>query len=167
MKTSTTIIALIVLVIIAVLLSLAMSSRPSSQADKLDQENNPGEENEIAMAELFSFSWNFEEAPTMNLDGNPQTDVFLIATYENNMTEEKLVDTVDGGCSEMVGESYEGDISNTGKVQCYGAGLGQQYRIVAGEDAYLVERKLFEEALPNYEMPDYEWGVVAEFSLAK
>lgn len=112
---------------------------------------------------LSDFLWRFEEADTNNPDGNPQTKVYLTASYGEDVREEKLVDTVDGSCSELEGESYEGDISNTGKVQCYYAGLGQQYRIVEDKDSYIVERKFFEEALPDYTPSPSEWEVIAEF----
>ncbi len=111
-----------------------------------------------------SFAWRFEEAETNNLDGNPQTNVFVVVTHSTGLSFE-LVDTVDGGCSELADEKYEGDVSNTGKVQCYSAGLGQQYKITESEAGYSVERKLFEEALPNTESPDYEWEVIKEISL--
>lgn len=113
-----------------------------------------------------SFNWEFEETSALNLDGQPQTEVYLRATYENNISDRKLIDTVDGSCSELPGK-YEGDISNTGKVQCYFAGLGQQYRITSGENLYIIERKLFEEALPDSPPINYEWEPLAEFPLLK
>lgn len=109
-----------------------------------------------------TFSWRFEEADTYNPDGGPQTRVYLSATY-NGTTTEKLIDTVDGGCSEIEGEKHEGDVSNTGKVQCYYAGLGQSYRIVKGEAAYMIEKKLWEEALPEIEPAPEQWEQVVAF----
>jgi hypothetical protein len=109
------------------------------------------------------FSWSFAEAKTNNPDGNPQTEVYLTASYSDGSRVEKLVDTVDGSCSELEGEKYEGDISNTGKVQCYYAGLGQQYRIIESENSHRVERKFFEESLPDYVPPESPWEVVADF----
>lgn len=111
---------------------------------------------------ILSFNWDFEEASTLNLDDQPQTNIYLLATYENNTSERKLIDTVDGSCSELPGK-HEGDISNTGKVQCYSAGLGQQYRITAGEESYLIERKLFEEALPDSPPINYDWEPLVQF----
>lgn len=102
-----------------------------------------------------TFNWAFEEASTLNPDGSPQTNVYLSVNGE-----QKRIDTVDGSCSENEGETYESDVSNTGKVQCYYAGLGQRYRIVKIEDSYAVERKLFEEALPDVALPEREWEVV-------
>lgn len=106
-----------------------------------------------------TFSWSFKKAATNNGDGLPQTEVHLIARRDGT-TQERLIDTVDGGCSELIGESYEGDISGAGKVQCYGAGFGQQYRIVASGKNYSVERKFLEEAIPNTPAVTYKWEAV-------
>lgn len=111
-----------------------------------------------------TFNWRFEEASTNNLDGNPQTNVYLTINHDGRSME-RLVDTVDGDCNIVEGERYEDDISNAGSVQCYAAGLGQQYRVTQGQYIFLVERKLFEEALPDVTPPVYEWEVVAEFPL--
>lgn len=101
------------------------------------------------------FDWDFVEAETLNLDGLPQTEVYLSIADDR-----KLIDIVDGGCSEIPDEKYELDISTTGKVQCYYGGLGQQYRIVKDGDAFVVERKIFEEALPDAAPLEHEWEVV-------
>lgn len=110
------------------------------------------------------FSWRFAEADTNNPDGNQQTKVFLTARYEDGSRVEKLVDTVDGGCSKLEGDSYGGDVSNPVKVQCYYAGLGQNYRIIEGKNSYSVEKKLFEEALPDTTPPNSGWEVLADFA---
>jgi len=121
---------------------------------------------ETTLAPISTFQWSFEQADTLNLDGQAQTNVYLLATYENGKSERKLIDTVDGSCSELPGK-YEGDVSDTGKVQCYAAGLGQQYRITKPANSYVIEGKLFEEALPDSKPADYKWESVAEFSLMK
>lgn len=136
----------------------------SDEVEELNERLDESEsEEEVEQEPLSGFSWRFEEADTNNPDGNPQTEVYLTASYGDDDVE-KLVDTVDGGCSELEGESYEGDVSNTGKAQCYYAGLGQQYRIVESSDSYVVERKFFEEALPDYNPPASEWEVIADFA---
>ncbi len=110
-----------------------------------------------------TFAWRFEEAQTMNPDGMPQTNIYLTIEHSNRKIEQR-VDTVDGSCSELEGEKYEGDVSDTGNIQCYAAGLGQRYRITKNEHTYSAERKLFEEAIPNVAAPEYEWEVVKEFA---
>lgn len=129
--------------------------RDTGETDEVSAENVSG---------APTFSWRFEEAETNNLDGNPQTNVFLTATYADGTNNETLVDTVDGDCSELEGEGYEGDVSDTGRVQCYYAGLGQRYRITDGQEEYVIERKLFEEALPDTTPPNYEWEVISTIS---
>lgn len=109
------------------------------------------------------FMWRFLEAETKNPDGGPQTNIYLSAVYNGTSTREKLIDTVDGGCSEIEGVKHEGDVSNTGKVQCYYAGLGQSYRIVKGESSYRVEKKFWEEAMPEVEPTEEQWEYIAEF----
>ena len=112
-----------------------------------------------------TFSWRFAEAKSINPDGIPRTEIFLTLTRSTE-NKERLIDTVDGGCSDLGREGRGDDISNTGDVQCYGAGLGQRYRITQQADqTYIVERKLFEEALPDVSPQDYEWEVIEVFSL--
>lgn len=156
---------LLVLLTIVVGGYLALSIKVEENSSEVAEINeNLEEANAEAESEpLSGFSWRFVEADTNNPDGNHQTEVYLSANYEDGSRVEKLVDTVDGGCSELKGESYEGDVSNTGKVQCYYAGLGQQYRIVESSDSYIVERKLFEEALPDHTPLETEWEVMTEF----
>jgi hypothetical protein len=103
-----------------------------------------------------TFNWRFAEASTNNPDGNPQTNVYLTINYDGRSIE-RHVDTVDGDCNILEGQRYEDDISNAGSVQCYAAGLGQQYRVTQGQYIFFVERKLFEEALPDVTPPVYEW----------
>ncbi len=127
-----------------------------SLEDKVETQDTLPQEG--TSTQIPTFSWSFEEARTLNPDGSPQTHVYLLVSGERN-----LIDTVDGNCSEIEGETYEADVSNTGKVQCYYAGLGQQYRIVKDGDAFVVERKLFEESLPDVTLPGHEWEVVTTF----
>lgn len=115
---------------------------------------------------VVSFKWHFEEARTLNPDGVPQTNVYLLVTYADTTSEQKVIDTVNGSCSDLPG-NYPGDISNTGKIQCYSAGLGQQYRITREKSSYRIERKLFEEALPDPSSTVYDWELVTEFSVMK
>ena len=110
-----------------------------------------------------TFAWLFAEAKTKNLDGLAKTDIFLTITY-NHRSIERLVDTVPGGCSLLEGQIFEGDISTAGSVQCYSAGFGQQYRVTQSGNVFIVERKFFEEALPDITPSVYEWEAVSEFS---
>lgn len=110
------------------------------------------------------FFWRFEQADTLNLDGIPNTKVFLEATYSNGKVQGRLIDTNPGGCNELP-DSEPDSLSGTKDVQCYVAGLGQRYKITKGVQSYEVKRKTFEEALPDYNPPAYEYDLVAEFPL--
>jgi len=153
MKNSTLIIVVsVVLALGAVYLFTNKESRVTTESIQTEQVEGP-----------TTFAWRFADSSTDNMDGLPQTDIFLSVTH-SNQTVEGLVDTVDGGCSQLEGESYEGDISAMGRIQCYAAGFGQQYRITQSSDVFFVERKFFEEAMPEIAPPVYEWEVVSEFS---
>ncbi len=111
-----------------------------------------------------TFAWRFAEADSLNPDGNPETDVFLDVTYADGSSEARLIDTSHGSCGEL--EDSEGGIAGSTSIQCYGAGLGYRYRITRGERAYVVERKTFEEGLPDYEPPAYAYEAIVEIPFA-
>lgn len=124
----------------------------------LEEESNEPKEPPV-------FTWRFEEALTLNPDGNPQTKVFLTATYENGKVESKLIKTTDGGCNELPDRDTD-SAPYTESVQCYYAGLGYRFKITEGEGAYLVWQKEFEEGSPDYIPPEQEYQKVAEFPLS-
>ncbi|MDQ5952974.1 MAG: hypothetical protein QG551_202 [Patescibacteria group bacterium] len=101
------------------------------------------------------FTWSFKPANSLNGDGNPNTDVFVEAKYSDGEIVKKLVDTSHGGCNQL---------PDSDNVQCYGAGLGFNYRITKGEKSYLIERQEFEEGSPDYNPPVQDYKVIAEFS---
>ncbi len=108
------------------------------------------------------FTWRYAKADSMNLDGQPKTDVFLVAKYSNGKVEEKLIDTSSGGCNDLP-DRDEDSVPNSTNAQCYGAGLGYRFKITKGENSYLVLQKKFEEGLPDYAPPSGEYKVVSEF----
>lgn len=99
-----------------------------------------------------TYAWRFADAETKNPDGGQQTRVIFVVTT-GGVREERLIDTVDGECSELSGEEYA--------VQCYYAGFGQRYRLVEREGSYTVDRLYFEEALPDVDAPEHSWETVA------
>lgn len=109
-----------------------------------------------------TFSWSFEKAATLNLDGNQNTEVVLLVVYGDGRTEEKVIETVPGGCNELPDHDSEA-LKGTFSVQCYYAGFGERFRIVMGEHAYQVERQEFEEGSPEHNPPIKSYEVVAEF----
>jgi len=127
----------------------------TSDTDPINSIHNSQAENSSA-----DTSWVFEEASTNNLDGKPQTNIFL-TVKKGDREIEQLIDTVDGDCS-LGRENMNEDI----EVRCYYAGLGQWYRVNhVADDTYLVERKLHEEALPDVDVKNYEWEIITKYTL--
>lgn len=117
----------------------------------------------IKQAPLVSFTWRYQEG-ALNLDGIPGTKIFLDAMNANGKVLSKEIDEVDGSCNDILPSEEDTDIvAGSSKIQCYAAGLGQWFKITKGENSYLVLRKTFEEALPDYTSPSYQYESVAEF----
>jgi hypothetical protein len=111
-----------------------------------------------------TFTWKYEKADSLNLDGLPNTNISLEVKYQDDTTQTKLIDTSGGGCNDLPDRESDSALNST-VAQCYGAGLGYRFKVVKGENAYQVERIKFEEALPDYTPPAYKYEVVAEFPL--
>ncbi len=116
--------------------------------------------------EPLAFIWRYEKASTLNSDGLPKTNVFLEAVYPNGSIDRKLIDTRDGGCNDLP-DSDADSVAISHDAQCYAAGLGYHYKVTKGETSYLVQRKKFEEASPDYTPPVSAYEVVGEFALSK
>lgn len=108
------------------------------------------------------FSWEFEEADSLNLDGQPETNVILTITHEGKVPQRKLVETSQSGCNELP-DPEEGSVPGTTAVLCYGAGLGYMFKITQSTEAYLIERKMFEEGSPDHTPLSQEYEVIHEF----
>lgn len=118
----------------------------------------------VVSTEPPTFAWRFEEAKTLNGDGNPNTNVFLDAKYSDGEVESKLIQVSHGSCNAL--PDVESDsLSGTTNVQCYGAGFGFVFKITKGEKSYLVMKKELEEGSPDFEPPVQEYKVVVEFPL--
>ena len=114
------------------------------------------------ISEVETFVWKYEKANSLNPDGNPQTKVFLEIKYFNGKVQNKLIDTTDGSCNDLPNKEA-GSVPNGANIECYYAGLGYRYKITKGIDSYQVQRKAFEEALPDHTPPLYKYEVVEEF----
>lgn len=113
------------------------------------------------------FSWRYTEASSLNPDGNPQTNVFLDALYQNGETKSKLIGVENGSCNALP-ESGKADtdvLPHTSVIQCYYAGQGFLYKIVRGERSYQILQKEFEEGSPDYVPPEQSYKPVNEFPL--
>lgn len=117
----------------------------------------------VVSMEAPTFTWRFEEADTLNGDGNPNTNVFIDAKYSDGEVISKLIQVSHGSCNEL--PDVDGDtLSGTKNVQCYGAGFGFVFKITKGEKSYQVMKKEFDEGSPDYSPPPQEYKVVAEFT---
>lgn len=106
------------------------------------------------------FSWEYETSE--NSDGIPETTITLAAAYPNGFVERKEIDTVEGSCNdypEPDADVYE----NSTMIICYYAGLGRYYKVVTSGDEYLVQRRIFEEASPDYDPPVTDFETIATF----
>lgn len=119
----------------------------------------------ITGSQLSGFMWEYKSAATLNPDGIPETEVYLVATYANGKKETKLIDTIPSSCNDLP-DAEEGSVNGTKNIQCYGAGLGFKFKITKGESSYQVQRQMFEEASSDYNPPRYDYVVVAEFPLS-
>lgn len=135
--------------------------RPSDQTSEVAPPEAP---ESVESSEPPTFTWRFGESESLNLDGLPETDVFLEAKYSGGAVQSKLIDTTPGSCNALP-DPDAGSIPGSDTIQCYSAGLGYRFKVTRGESSYLVQRKTFEEASPDYDPPSYEYEVVAEFSL--
>ena len=111
------------------------------------------------------FSWYFENSDKIDLDGLPETNIYLKAQYINNIIKNELIDTVQGSCNELLNYK-EGMLSNTQVIQCYAAGYGDRYKITQGTDSYLIEHQEFQEASPDYNTTPSSYKVIYQFPLS-
>ncbi len=123
------------------------------------------EENTTETAPLVGFSWQYEPVslPTSDMS---YTRIILNATYENGQILSKEIDIFPGSCNEVDPKKSEDQdmMPDTQKIQCYAAGLGYWFKITQ-TDSYVVLRKMFEEASPDYNPPTYTYEAIAEFPL--
>lgn len=109
-----------------------------------------------------AFEWEFEDDDTLSPDGVPNTALFLTATYSDGETVRKEIDVTHGSCNSLP-ENETDSVPGTRDIQCYAAGLGYRYKVVEETGSYLILRQTFEEAMPGYEPPDYQYETIAEF----
>ncbi|HLP86377.1 MAG TPA: hypothetical protein VK153_00665 [Candidatus Paceibacterota bacterium] len=109
------------------------------------------------------FTWKYEEDSTLkNPDGLPMTNVILEAKYSNGAVLGKLVEKFPSRCNELP-DNDKDSLPHTKNIQCYYAGLGYTFKITKGDTSYYVQRKTFEEAVPEYDPPKYGYEVVSQF----
>lgn len=145
-------IGFIILVIVIGIIAVFYFSNTQKENDHLLKSQN---------GEPVGFVWKFEYAATTNLDGNPQTNVYLEIDYTNGEIQNKLIATTDGGCNELPDSDLDNAL-NSKNIQCYYAGFGERFKITKGETSYLVKRQTFEEGTPDHNPPTKDYEVLME-----
>lgn len=130
---------------------------------RLDNTTPITNDSEVIKTKEPVFSWRYEIDDSLNGDGLPQTNVYLDVSYSNRKID-KLIATVPGGCNDLPDKEKD-SAPNSVVAQCYAAGYGDLFKIIKGSNAYLVMRKVFEEASPDYNPKPQEYEVVYEVPL--
>lgn len=110
-----------------------------------------------------SFTWTSEADDSLNLDGLPQTNVFLDVRYVDGAVKHQFIETTPGSCNDL-GTRDADSVASSTIYQCYAAGLGYTYKVVKGESSYLIMRKEFEEGSPEYTPVEQKYQIIAEIS---
>lgn len=106
-----------------------------------------------------AFEWRY--TPSMRGD-IPYSTIALVARYPDGFVKTKDIDTIAGGCNEY--EPADTDVyEKSSMIICYYAGLGHYYKVVESDGHYLVKRKVFEEASPEYAPPPEEFKTIVRF----
>ncbi|MEZ4103634.1 MAG: hypothetical protein R3B55_03770 [Candidatus Paceibacterota bacterium] len=138
----------------------------SDQWQKYDMEGIFSVTNSVIVEnkkDIVGFSWEFQEAGSLNPDGNPQTEIYLKILRDGGETERKMIETVDGSCNSLP-DADEDVAENSTQIQCYYAGAGERFKIVKDGEVYQVKLQTFEEGLPDYNPPAQQYEVFMEFS---
>lgn len=106
-----------------------------------------------------TFTWSYREFENESI---PYTEIVLTATYENASPDTRIIDTVEGNCNAY--EPRDPDVyERSTMIICYYAGLGRYFKIVEGAEGYRVQRKVFEEASPDYAPPHQAYETITRF----
>ncbi|MBP9751012.1 MAG: hypothetical protein KBC95_04180 [Candidatus Peribacteraceae bacterium] len=105
-----------------------------------------------------AFAWSYEASSREDI---PQTTISLTARYEDSTSNTKVVDTIEGDCNDV--ESPADAYAKSTMILCYYAGLGRYYKVIDASGSYLVQRKIFEEASPEYDPPELPFETIERF----
>ena len=106
------------------------------------------------------FEWTYREFSEGEI---PRSEISLVARYENGTVQERVIDTIQGGCS-VYGEPDADIYEGSEMIICYYAGLGYYFKVTETDEAYVVQRKVFEEASPDYSPAPEPFEAVAWFA---
>lgn len=107
-----------------------------------------------------TFTWTYLG---LEQDSIPYTSIRATASYEDGTSDTRIIDTVEGSCNAYE-EADTDTYARSTMVICYYAGLGRYYKIIEDENGYLVQRRIFEEASPEYDPPQQPYETVERFS---
>lgn len=154
-KSAAYLLPLFLLIIIAGIVFFQLRKAPEAPAV-----GNPASENgAVAALGSPSFQWTYESFTEEEI---PYTSIGLVARYDDGSLLEKDIDTVAGDCNDY-GDPDPDLYPQSGMIICYYAGLGHYYKVVESENAYLVQRKIFEEASLEYSPEPQPFETVAKF----
>ena len=106
------------------------------------------------------FEWVYESKGEK--DGIPQTTVSLAGHYVDGTSDKTYIDDIEGGCNEYASPDKDVYKGST-EIMCYYAGFGIYYKVVQSGEHYLVQKKEFEEASPDYNPPVQEFKTILQF----
>lgn len=115
------------------------------------------EEKEARGAPTFTWSYHTFEGTDF-----PVTEISLTAAYEDGSSETKLIEKIQGSCNDY--EDPDQMIYERSTMSmCYYAGYGHYYKVIEELESYAVQRRIFEEASPDYEPPILPFETIARF----
>lgn len=106
-----------------------------------------------------TFTWTYASS---SKDDIPYSTISLAAEYPDGSVQAREIDTVVGDCNEYA-EADTDTYENSTMIICYYAGLGHYFKIVEADGTYLVQRKTFEEASPDYTPPIESFKTILRF----
>jgi len=106
-----------------------------------------------------TFEWKYR---TLSGEEIPRTVISLVGEYTDGTVQEEEIDTIAGDCNVYL-ESDADMYAKSEMIICYYAGLGHYYKVVESTEEYLVQRRVFEEASPDYTPPVESFETVARF----
>jgi len=106
-----------------------------------------------------AFEWSYRDFEDKDI---PYTEITLTAFYDNGPAVARTIDTIEGNCN--VFEEADGDVyERSTMIICYYAGFGRYYKVVESGEEYLVQRREFEEASPDYNPPQQSFRTIERF----
>jgi hypothetical protein len=151
-------ICLVILVAYVAALSFSNDTRKDQGIVQNESAQQPGQNENNTLVDP-SFQWSYQEFEESEI---PRTTITLTARSSDGVSQTKEIDTIEGGCNEYAEPDVDAYSTST-MIICYYAGLGRYYKVVEQDGTYLVQRKIFEEASPDYVPVQNEFETIASF----